>query len=259
MAIALLSQSHSPCKGYILLKFSIPCVFSTKFPVLRVFIPKDGDSWSYPVCVHPYRASFISLPLIPYTIVKLCDKLPSSLNLQAHKAFSFRDVLGLRFPNPRNASLQSFPYKNFIKQTLHTTLYVNITFLIKWLVHDMGAIIVRTVLRSQPRNIWVATKNPRMSFVIMRLHPDPWKGTNNLLLWWYIFIVWTRYDTILLAFPDLLQTELKKKTRKFFRFFSMVQWYHRPSHQTSTTKFEAITAIKSHFSPFRQSLRTDSH
>ena len=54
------------------------------------------------IVLRPYLALFISLPLISYTILESSAKLLSSSNLQA---FSFHDMLGLRFPNPRNVSL----------------------------------------------------------------------------------------------------------------------------------------------------------
>ena len=51
------------------------------------------------IVLRPYLALFISLHLISYTILESSAKLLSSSNLQA---FSFHDMLGLRFPNPRN-------------------------------------------------------------------------------------------------------------------------------------------------------------
>ena len=133
MAIVLLSQSHPHCKGFTLLNLSIPCVFSMKLPVWKAFSSKDGDSWSYPVCVRRYRAPFTSPPPIPYTIMEPSDKPPSFSNLQAPKAFSFQDVFGLLSPIAQNVSLKSFLCKNTIKRILHTTLYVNNFSLIKWL------------------------------------------------------------------------------------------------------------------------------
>ena len=60
----------------------------------------------------------------------------------------------------------------------------------------------------------------------------------------YISIFWTRYEFYPSKQKEILPSPLL--------FFSMVlQWDQTPSYRPSSTKFEPIIAIKSHFSVFR--------
>lgn len=61
-------------------------------------------------------------------------------------------------------------------------------------------ITVGTVFRCQPRNIWMATQESWMPFIVMWLHSDSRQETDNLPWWWYISIGWTRYEFILQLF-----------------------------------------------------------